>query len=147
QLTVLQSATLAGVIASPTYYDPIDHPARCLVRRNYALDSMAKYGYISASEAQKLSQLPIKTSPAPETIHAPAHAAYYVDWVKRQLLAKYGGADVFGGGLKVTTSLNMKMQRAAWNAVHHALPARSDPQAALVAMDPSNGQVLAMIGG
>src|SRR5438876_2914155 len=108
---------------------------------------MAHYGYISSSQAQKLSKLPIKTHPALETIHAPAHAAYFVDWVKRQLLAKYGGTEVFGGGLKVTTSLNMKMQRAAWNAVHHALPARSDPQAALVAMDPSNGQILAMIGG
>jgi penicillin-binding protein 1A len=147
KLNVLQSATLAGVISSPTYYDPIDHPARCIVRRNYALDSMAKYGYIPSAEAQKLSRLPIKTHPAPETIQAPAHAAYFVDWTKRQLLAKYGGPEVFGGGLKVTTSLDMGMQRAAWSAVHQALPAKSDPQAALVAMDPSNGQVLAMIGG
>src|SRR5205823_12382729 len=68
------------------------------------------------------------------------------DYAKRYLIKKYGGASVFGGGYRVTTSLDLTMQQEAVDAVNAHLSA-GDPEAALVAIDPKNGQILAMVGG
>src|SRR6185437_3504928 len=76
-----------------------------------------------------------------------SHAEYFVEYTKQELIDRYGSASVFGGGLNVTTSLDDRLQQAAWHAVHDHLPSRSDPEGSLVAIDPRNGEILAMVGG
>ena len=87
------------------------------------------------------------TDPKKEVVNAPANSEYFVDYAKRYLINKYGGAAVFGGGYRVTTSLDLGLQRAAEAAVNAHLPSPSDPEGALVAIDPKTGQILAMVGG
>jgi penicillin-binding protein 1A len=150
QLTVLESATLAGVLHAPELYDPIDRPHDNKFRRDYALDQMAAYGYLDPSEAAKLKAKPCCGTVAggsTERISAPGQSEYFVDYVRQQLQAKYGEAKVYGGGLQVTTSLDLRLQRAAEAAIRQELPSASDPAAALVSIDPRTGQILAMAGG
>jgi penicillin-binding protein 1A len=150
QLTVLESATLAGVLHAPELYDPIDRPYDNKFRRDYALDQMAAYGYLDPSEAAKLKAKPCcgtVEGGRTERISAPGQSEYFVDYVRQQLQAKYGEAKVYGGGLQVTTSLDLRLQRAAEAAIRQELPSASDPAAALVSIDPRTGQILAMAGG
>ncbi len=146
-LTTLQSATLAGLITAPSLFDPVLHPADAKVRRDYALDQMVHYGYLDAAKAARLKQKPVKTTPASDVLHTPLNSEYFVDYTKRYLIHRLGGAEVFGGGLRVTTSLDLSLQKAAEAAIKSHLPQTTDPQAALVAIDPRNGQILAMAGG
>jgi penicillin-binding protein 1A len=152
-LNVWQSATLAGLITSPSYYDPYVNPKGAIVRRNYALDQMANYGYLRPSRAAQLQQHKVgvlRNDPSQEAF-APAahdgHSEYFVEYTKQELIDRYGESNVFGGGYRVTTSLDENLQRAAWQAVHSHLPSTSDPQGSLVAIDPRNGEILAMVGG
>ena len=146
-LNVKQSATLAGLITSPGRFDPIDHPEDSAVRRNYALDQMVQYGYLDGPTADRLKAKKVTTAPRKEAVNAPANSEYFVDYAKRYLIDRYGGAAVFGGGYRVTTSLDLGLQRAAEAAVNAHLPSPSDPEGALVAIDPSTGEILAMVGG
>jgi penicillin-binding protein 1A len=146
-LNLEESVTLAGLISSPSAFDPVDHPKHSKIRRDYALDQMVRYGYLGAARAAQLKARPVKTHPTTEVLNTPGNSEYFVDYTKRYLIGKYGGAKVFGGGLRVTTSLDMGLQRAAEAAVKSHLPSPSDPEGALVAIDPRNGQILAMVGG
>ena len=146
-LTVKQSATLAGLITSPSRFDPIDHPEDSKVRRDYALDQMVHYGYLDQAKADTIKAEKVTTDEQAEVINAPANSEYFVDYTKRYLIDKYGGPAVFGGGLRVTTSLDLGLQRAAEAAVNAHLPSPSDPEGALVAIDPRTGEILAMVGG
>ncbi len=150
RLSVLQAATLAGVLHAPELYDPIDRPSDNRFRRDYSLDQMVRYGYLDGTEADRLKEkLCCGTVPDQQRdrIDAPGDAEYFVDHVRRDLFERYGSARVYGGGLRVTTTIDMDMQRAAEEAIATALPDPDDPDAALVAIDPSNGQILAMVGG
>jgi penicillin-binding protein 1A len=151
-LTPLESALLAGMIQNPSAYDPGDPNDRDLVigRRNYVLDQMVKEGYLTAERADRLRTKPIKVpglQSARETNGFGPKIGYYLDYVRRELIRRYGGPAVFGGGLKVTTSLDPKMQSAAYRAVADVLKTPGDPAAALVAIDPRTGEVKAMYGG
>ena len=142
-----QSATLAGLITSPSRFDPIDHPEDSKVRRDYALDQMVHYGYLDQAKADELKAEKVTTDERAEVINAPANSEYFVDYTKRYLIDKYGGPAVFGGGFRVTTSLDLGLQRAAEAAVNAHLPSPSDPEGALVSIDPQTGEILAMVGG
>ncbi len=150
ELTVLESASLAGVLHAPTLYDPILSPYDNKFRRDYTLDQMVTFGYLDAPKAATLKQkkccgtIPDATS----KIDTPYGSAYFVDYARQDLFQRYGGARVYGGGLNVTTSLDMAMQKAAWDAVRKDLPFTKDnPSAAVVSIDPATGEVLAMVGG
>ncbi len=149
-LTVLESASLAGVLHAPTLYDPIASPSDNKFRRDYSLDQMVRYGYLDAAKAATLKAKKCcgTVSGAGDTIHAPYGSAYFVDYARQDLFDRYGSARVYGGGLRVTTSLDMGMQKAAWDAVRQDLPFKSyNPSAAVVTVDVKTGQVLAMVGG
>jgi len=150
KLTVLESASLAGVLHAPESYDPIDRPSDNKFRRDYALEQMVRYGYLDAAEGDRLKAKgccgTVKGT-SQDRIDAPGNAEYFVDDVRRELFARYGSARVYGGGLHVTTTIDMDMQRAAEAAVADALPDPADPSAAVVAIEPSTGQILAMVGG
>jgi penicillin-binding protein 1A len=146
-LTLAQSALLAGLPASPGAYDPATNPKAAESRRRVVLQMMRDEGLISLKEqltadAQKL--------PKPRDIHLPVTAGrqgYFAEYVKQQLVPYYGSGKVFGGGLKVYTTIDLDLQRLAAEAIDEWLPERDDPAAALVAIDPRDGRVLAMVGG
>ncbi len=151
-LTVLESALLASMIQNPTLYDPGDPGNDDLVigRRNYVLDQMVEEGYLTAARADELRIKPVKVpglDNASETQDFGPKLGYFLDYVRRELLRTYTGAEVFGGGLKVRTSLDLEMQAEAERAVADVLHTPGDPAAALVAIDPRTGEVKAMYGG
>jgi penicillin-binding protein 1A len=153
RLTLLQSATLAGILTAPEAYDPIDHPFDAKFRRDFALDRMVRYGYLEQDAADRLQRRPCCGIPVvllrgrQAQIQAPGDAEYFVQYVKEALSRRYGSAAVFGGGLQVRTTLDLGMQGAAEDAIEAHLPSAQDPGASLVAIEPATGQILAMAGG
>ena len=147
ELTLLESATLAGLIRSPSLYDPVEYEDEALVRRNYALDRMVALGYLDRARAEELKPTPVRTDPIELGVNFPPRLGYFLDHTRRTLIAVYDEATVFGGGLRVTTTLDMDMQRAAERAVANQLGTPGGPEAALVAIDPQTGGILAMYGG
>jgi penicillin-binding protein 1A len=146
-LNMIRSATLAGLISSPSLFDPIDHPIDAEIRRNYVLDRMAALGTISPERAASLKLQDVRTHPSDGNLSFPPKLGYFLDYTKRALIAKYDEAQVFGGGLKVITGLDPRMQAAAEEAVAARLDTPGDPEAAVVAIDPATGEVRAMYGG
>ena len=156
RLDLAQSAFLAGVIQAPAAYDPFVHPASAQRRRDEVLDKMVALHRLGPDLATpaKAAALGVVRPTASERYPA----AYFVDEVKRQLLADpaFGAgatpaarvASVFGGGLRVYTTLDPRRQLAAEDAVSKVLTRPdSDPSAAVVSIDPRNGYVQAMVGG
>ena len=105
---------------------------------------MAKYRYLSASTSAALQAEPIELR---KEVARRTPAPYFVSYVTQQLQHDYGYHSTFFGGLRVTTTLDIAMQRAAERAVADHLSARGDPSAAVVAIDPTTGAIRAMVGG
>ena len=143
-----QAALLAALVQNPTAYDPTVHPQLALERRNLVLGKLLEQHYIDAFEYQLADSKPLLPKgrqigfpPEKKTI-----ANYFVDYVRQQLINLYGRQKALGGGLRVYTTLDTRMQRLALKAVRTTLPRRR-PEAALVAINPPTGEVKAMIGG
>ncbi|MGA9812396.1 MAG: PBP1A family penicillin-binding protein [Terriglobales bacterium] len=118
KLTLDEAALLAGLPKSPTYYSPITHPDHALKRRNLVINSMLEDGEITARQATVAREQPIQLDLA----HDPdSLAPYFVEEIRRYLEGKYGSDQVHEGGLKVYTSLDMDLQRAANRAVFDGL--------------------------
>jgi len=147
ELSALQSATLAGLIANPSLFDPIDHPTDAGIRRDYVLDRMAVLGYLTPERAEELKQKEVRIDPSAPALTFPSKLGYFLDYTRRDLIDRYDEAQVFGGGLRVTTGLDPRMQGAAIEAVNARLDTPGGPQAAVVAIDPATGEVRAMYGG
>ncbi len=151
ELTIWQSATLAGVLHAPELYDPIDRPEDNRFRRDYSLDQMVLYGYLDADRAGHMKGKECcGTVDAVDRnrLSAVGDAEYFVDHTRRYLFEHYGSARVYGGGLRVTTTLDLELQRAAEEAVETNLPQTdTNPDAALVSIDVQTGEILAMVGG
>ena len=157
QLSIVEAATLAGAIQSPTAYDPTRHPAASEKRRAQVLGRMAAEGYISRSAAKAAAAIPtakiLKPSEVPNGCTA-SIAPYFCDYVVQVMRTN----PVFGktptqrenllrrGGLTIRTTLDMKAQSAAQTAVDTYIP-RKDPSrkaAAITMLRPSDGAILAM---
>ncbi len=149
QLTVAQAALLAGLVRSPGFYDPAVKGNEKVAkdRRNYVLDQMVENGWLDATQATTLKSQKIQLHLAPDTFNTPGDSEYFVEYTKHQLTERYGGAKVFGGGLRVTTTIDLALQRDAEAAVQQHLPTPGDPAAAVVTIDAQTGQILAMVGG
>jgi len=120
RLTLDEAALLAGLPKSPSYYSPITHPDHALKRRNLVINSMLEDGNITAQQAAAARDQPIHL----EVAHDPdSLAPYFVEEIRRYLEAKYGSDQVHEGGLRVYTSLDMDLQRAANRAVFDGLAA------------------------
>jgi penicillin-binding protein 1A len=118
RLTIDEAALLAGLPKSPSYYSPITHPDHALKRRNLVINSMLEDGNITAAQAEAARDQPIRL----EVAHDPdSLAPYFVEEIRRYLESKYGSDQVHEGGLKVYTSLDMDLQRAANRAVFDGL--------------------------
>ncbi|HEX5937304.1 MAG TPA: PBP1A family penicillin-binding protein [Actinomycetota bacterium] len=144
ELTALQSATLAGLIAAPSARDPFVHPAEATEARDAALSRMVEVGWLSATRARRLQARPLGLADEPVVR---SEAAHFMEYVRRSLAAGYGLDAIYRGGFRVRTTLDTDWQRRAERAVGANLPARAGPEAALVAIDPRTGAIRAMVGG
>jgi penicillin-binding protein 1B len=162
QLTLAESALLAGMIQRPNYFSPFRHADRAIERRNLVLDAMVETGAISKDDSERAKAEPLHLAPA--SVDA-SEAPYFVDLVRDELAQKLGDSDFNHEGLRIYTSLDPDLQRIATSAVDSTLPqidAQVDhlharqkklglpyiyPQVALVALNPHTGQVLALVGG
>jgi penicillin-binding protein 1A len=146
-LTLTESALLAGLPADPSLYDPTRHPRAAKERRRYVLQTMFDQGKITARQLRNASRAPL---PQADDVRLPGTQGpgqYFVNYVKDQLIAKYGAGRVFGGGLKVTSTIDLQLQETAHQAIESVLETPGGPAAALVAIDPRTGAVRAMVGG
>ena len=153
QLDLSECALLAGIPKSPNYYSPFNDVQAAKERRNVVLDQMVKYGYIGRMEAQDAKNEELKLA-QPAQLTDKREAAYFIDYVTQILIIKYGADAVYKEGLKVYTTIDMDMQHKAEAAVAGNLPDYGtdangvmQPQASLVAIDPSTGYIKAMVGG
>ncbi len=147
ELTLPEAAMLAGIPADPSLYDPVQHPTAAKKRRDFVLGLLHDQGRITVTERKRGRHTPL---PAPEDVHLPigrGPAPYFANYVKDQLIAVYGPERVFGGGLAVTTTIDLDMQKKANEAIRSILGTEGGPSAALVAIDPRDGAVKAMVGG
>ncbi|GEM_PF-174999 len=144
ELSIAQSAMIAGVIKSPGRYSPQLDPEAGLNRRDTVLGQMLSEGYLT----QEQYDTAVAEEMVLSTLQASATAApYFVEYIKAQLTEEYGSETVYRGGISVSTTIDMRMQTAAENAVTSILNEEGDPSAALVAIDPRTGEILAMVGG
>ncbi len=147
RLTLAESALLSGLPADPSLYDPTQHPRAARARRAYVLQTMFDQGKITERQLARANAAPL---PQADDVRLPGTqgpAPYFVNYVKDQLIAKYGAGRVFGGGLRVTTTIDLELQDLARKAIEKILRSDDGPAAALVAIDPRDGSVRAMFGG
>lgn len=151
ELEPWEAALLAAVIKSPAYYDPITNPQAARARRNLVLHEMLAQGYVSQAQyAEGITQ----ALPAPRDVQPPhdmlaegIDAGYFTSWVEQQVIERYGDIRAFDGGLRIETTLDVDLQRAAEKAIDGYLPGPEGPTASLVAIENSTGEVRAMVGG
>jgi penicillin-binding protein 1A len=151
QLQPWEAALLAGIIQSPTAYDPANHPLAAKARRDLVLRQMLEQGYLTRPVYEQSVQQAI---PAPKEVQAPQEetiegvdAGYFTSWVQQQIIERYGAPRAFDGGLKIKTTLDLGLQQAAEQAINGYLANPSGPTASLVAIENSTGEVRAMVGG
>jgi len=144
-LTLAEAALLAGLPQAPAYWDPYTNWEGAKRRQAVVLDRMAEAGYITRAEAEAARQEELRLRPRRLDMEAP----HFVIWVQQQLEQKYGTEVLYRSGLQVTTSLDSRLQAIAQEEVqaHLAtLAERHATNAALVALKPDSGEVLAMLG-
>ena len=148
-----EAALLAGIPEDPSLWDPVAHPQAAKARRNLVLRQLYEQGYITLSQYGDGKDDPM---PNPRNVNLPSTqgqaAPYFANYVKDQLVQQYGASRAFGGGLRVRTTLDLDLQKAARDAIASVLPGSVQstpygPTAALVVLDARSGSVLAMVGG
>jgi penicillin-binding protein 1A len=146
ELQPWESALLAGIIASPSAYDPVAHPVAAKARRDLVLRNMLEQGRLTQSEYDNAIQQPLWSGdldpPRVRTL-----APYFTTWVRQQLIDRFGPEKAFEGGLKIKTTLDLQLQKAAEAAISRYLSYPGGPTASLVAIDNNTGAVRAMVGG
>jgi penicillin-binding protein 1B len=153
-VTLAEAATIAGLIQSPSALSPFNNPARARERRNVVLRAMAAAAYITTEEADEASQQPLTVVQRALEAEAP----YFVDYVTQTLADRYPGlTTTTDQPVDVFTTLDSHLQKLAQDAVRDGLTRvdqllarrrrRGLAEAALIAVDPRNGEILAMVGG
>jgi len=141
-----EAALLAGMISSPSGYDPVTNPEAALARRNQVLTNMVGQGDITQGEYDQYSKEPL---PKSSEIHTPTEnslAPYFTSWLRQQLVDKYGSGEAFGGGLQVYSTLDLPLQSEVSKiAAEHTAPVGLD--SAVVVLDNQTAGVRAMVGG
>src|SRR5437867_2351227 len=157
ELTVAESALLAGMIRAPNTYSPSTNPARARERRDVVLGRMRELGRLSEADYQEARREPVR---AQLVVAATQTAPYFADHVRQELEARLGSGALDARDVRVFTSLDLTLQRLAESAVERGL-ARLEAkrptlrgndnahrlQAALVVLDPATGQIRALVGG
>ena len=150
-LDIAEAATLAAIPKSPNYYNPFENPQESKKRQELVIDQMVKYGFISAEQGAQAKAKKMVYSTSHKIKNDPR--AYFFDMISQKVIEEVGADALYKGGLKIYTTLDMDMQKAAEKAMHHLPNYYTDgkkltqPQMALAAVDPKTGYVKAMIGG
>jgi 1A family penicillin-binding protein len=159
ELSVDEAALLAGLVKSPSSYAPTVSVERARARRNLVLEEMREAGIIDANVRRAAAARPVVLKDALR--REESFGLYFKEEVRKQLVEQFGWERVYQGGLKVFTTIDPELQKAAEAEVARSLAAiekqrvrrktvgpEEDPlQAALVALDPHTGEVRAMVGG
>lgn len=145
ELSLDQAALLAGLPQAPSAYSPRRNPEAALARRDVCLNKMYQQEYITSEELQEALSAPLSLADAKadDEIEVP----YWVEMIREQLVSKYGSSRVLGGGLRVYTSIDLRLQKAAEESIAAILDQPGDPSAALVCVDVRTGRLVAMVGG
>jgi penicillin-binding protein 1A len=145
-LTLPESALLAGIINLPGVYDPFADPETAKKRRDVVLDRMLEYGYITQREHDGAVRTGLDLSRG--RVEYENDNEYFLNAVRKELAREYGDDALYEGGLKIYTTLDPELQAMADDAVDSVVdPASGDPSASLVSVDPGTGAVRAMVGG
>ncbi|MDD2540771.1 MAG: PBP1A family penicillin-binding protein [Desulfuromonadaceae bacterium] len=119
QLNLAEISMLAGLPKAPNAYSPIKHLEKARERQAYVLDRMTAEGYISPAEADHAKKTPIVLQPMKKVNNE--QSAYFLEYLRMQLEQKYGEDQLYKGGLKIYTTMNASMQRAAYNSLRKGL--------------------------
>ncbi len=142
QLNLQQAALLAGLPQAPSQYNPFLYPGTARKRRNQVLAKMAELHYISPARAAaaKAASLGVRHG----DYYTRRQESFFFEYVRKQLVRRYGLTRVEQGGLKVYTTIDLNMQRQARNAIAQVLNQPEDPASAIVTINPHNGYIEAM---
>jgi len=142
QLDLAQAALLAGLPQAPSEYNPFLYPRVARARRNVVLAKMAELHYITADEAARAQAQALGVRHS--NYYSARREDFFFEYVREQLIHRYGRATVEQGGLKVYTTINLNMQRLARKAIAEILNQPEDPASAIVTINPHNGYIEAM---
>jgi penicillin-binding protein 1A len=142
QLDLEQSALLAGLPQAPSQYNPFLYPSAARQRRNEVLAKMAELHYITAAQASATERAPLEVHLG--TFYSQRSEPFFFEYVREQLIQRYGAKTVEQGGLKVYTTIDLDKQRLARRAIAEVLDEPGDPASAIVTIDPHNGDIEAM---
>jgi penicillin-binding protein 1A len=142
QLDLEQSALLAGLPQAPSQYNPFLYPSAARERRNEVLTKMAELHYISGAQASAAKDAPLEIRHG--NFYSQRSEPFFFEYVRSQLIHRYGRKTVEQGGLKVYTTIDLNMQRQARKAIAEVLDEPEDPASAIVTLNPSNGDIEAM---
>ena len=145
-LTLPESALLAGIINLPGTYAPFTDPESARKRRDVVLDQMFENGYITSEERDEAMAEDLNLSRG--VVEPESENEYFLDAVRSELAEQYGDRALYEGGLKIYTTLDPRLQGLAVAAVDKVVDSDSgDPSASLVSVEPSTGAVKAVVGG
>src|SRR3984893_2135819 len=142
QLDLEQAALLAGLPQAPSQYNPFLDSSAARLRRNEVLTKMAELSYISSAQAAAAKAAPLELKRG--HYYSQRSEPFFFEYVREQLVHRYGKKTVEQGGLKVYTTINLNMQRQARKAIAEVLNQPEDPAAAIVTLNPANGNIVAM---
>ncbi|MBZ0167890.1 MAG: penicillin-binding protein 1A [Kofleriaceae bacterium] len=156
-LTLPEAALLAGLPRAPGRYSPLIDIKRAKARRQYVLDRMVATGAVKQAQARRANLAPVSVNPM---FRSKGMAPWFIDYVRAQLDERLGPIVVRQGGLKIYTTLNAGMQRAAVKAISRGIGtiaqrhkeqakggAAATVEGALVALDVRSGEIKAWVGG
>ncbi|MDI7275247.1 MAG: PBP1A family penicillin-binding protein [Anaerolineae bacterium] len=145
ELTLAESALLTGIVPAPVAHDPYTNREAALTARDAVLDKMVRHGYITVQQAEAAKAEPLKLAKRRVEMLAP----HFVVYVRQLLEDQYGAETLYRGGLEVETTLDLRIQEIAEQVAREkvaALVKQNVTNAALVAIDPQTGEILAMLG-
>ncbi|MDP2711722.1 MAG: transglycosylase domain-containing protein [Solirubrobacteraceae bacterium] len=142
ELTLAESALLAGLPQAPSQYNPFTSPGPATARRNEVLRKMADLGHVSEGDAQAAIAEPLDLKP--NRYFRQKRESFFFDYVTDELIKKYGQKTVRSGGLRIRTTIDLGLQQQARKAIADSLSFDGAPSSAIVSIDPSNGYIRAM---
>ncbi|MHB8533101.1 MAG: transglycosylase domain-containing protein [Solirubrobacteraceae bacterium] len=142
QLDLQQSALLAGLPQAPSQYNPFGDPVEARKRRNEVLAKMAELHYITRAEAVAAKGAPLEVKRG--AFYSTRREDFFFEYVRKLLDERYGKQAVTQGGLRVYTTIDLKMQGLARAAIAEVLNQPEDPASAVVTINPANGHIEAM---
>jgi penicillin-binding protein 1A len=141
-LNLSELAMIAGLPQAPSQYNPFLHPSLARKRRGDVLRAMLAAHYITGKQFARANRQPLGVHSS--TRYTAKREPYVFDYVQQQLIKRFGARTVQNGGLKVYTTIDLKRQQEARDAIMKNEGYPGDPSAALVTVDPHNGHILAM---